>query len=117
MLGHLQTLLDGIIANPEERLAALPLLTAEVQHLMSEQQRVRPTNPLTVFPRGRARAITRRRFVKQVHRAPHAIAVKTRQETWTYEALNRSANRIAHTPDVTRCWRRTRGALLTMRRR
>ena len=45
MLGHLQTLLDGIIANPEERLGAPLLTAAEVQHLMSEQQRVRPTNP------------------------------------------------------------------------
>ena len=94
MLGHLQTLLDGIIAN-QERLAAPLLTAAEVQHLMSEQQRVRPTNPCNLS-RGRARAITRRRFVKQVHRAPHAIAVKTRQETLTYEALNRSANVSPH---------------------
>ncbi len=98
MLGHLQALLDGIIANPEERLAALPLLTAaEVQHLMSEQQRVRPTNPFVVFPREELEQSLSERFVKQVHRAPHAIAVKTRQETLTYEALNQSANRIAHT--------------------
>ena len=37
LVGHFQTLLDGIVANPEERLDSLPLLTsAECQQVLVE---------------------------------------------------------------------------------
>ena len=32
MAGHLQTLLEGIVADPEQRLSRLPLLTADERH-------------------------------------------------------------------------------------
>ena len=34
MAGHLQTLLEGIVADPEQRLSQLPLLTADERHRM-----------------------------------------------------------------------------------
>jgi amino acid adenylation domain-containing protein len=36
------------------------------------------------------------RFEQQVRRHPDRLAVRTAQDTWTYEVLNRQANRIAH---------------------
>ena len=36
------------------------------------------------------------RFEQQVRRHPDRLAVRTAQDTWTYEVLNRRANRIAH---------------------
>jgi amino acid adenylation domain-containing protein len=36
------------------------------------------------------------RFEQQVRRHPDRLAVRTAQDTWTYDALNRRANRIAH---------------------
>lgn len=35
------------------------------------------------------------RFEQQASKAPEAIAIRYRQETWTYAELNRSANRLA----------------------
>ena len=32
MLGHFQTLLEGIVANPEQRISELPLLTESERH-------------------------------------------------------------------------------------
>jgi non-ribosomal peptide synthetase component F len=36
------------------------------------------------------------RFERQVARYPDRIAVKTRGHTFTYDELNRAANRVAH---------------------
>lgn len=36
------------------------------------------------------------RFESQVRKYPHRLAVKTRTEELTYDELNRSANRVAH---------------------
>ena len=37
-----------------------------------------------------------RRFEMQVRRRPERLAVETREHAWSYETLNRAANRIAH---------------------
>ena len=37
------------------------------------------------------------RFEQQVKKYPQNIAVKTKNDEWTYQALNRAANRIAQT--------------------
>ena len=50
--GHLQTLLEGIVANPAQRLSDLPLLTAaERQHLLVTWNTTQTTIPrLVTFP-------------------------------------------------------------------
>jgi amino acid adenylation domain-containing protein len=96
MLGHFQTLLNGIVTDAGQRLSTLPLLTSdERQHLVTQRQHVRPTNPFTVFPKEEIEQSLTDRFVKQVQRFPHNIAVKTKHEAWTYEVLNRKANSVA----------------------
>src|SRR4028119_73005 len=51
MLGHFQTLLEGILVNPDQRLWDLPLLTAAEQHqlLVSNQQQKTTTDELRCF--------------------------------------------------------------------
>ncbi len=98
MLGHFHTVLDGIVATPGERLAALLLLTAaERQHVAHQNQRVRPPHPFVVLPKTALAQSLTDRFVQQVQRFPNNIAVKTKQGAWTYAALNHRANRIART--------------------
>ena len=69
MLGHFQTLLEGVVANPEQRLAELPLLTAS------------RTAPVAGRVERHPKWITQRDtcfqqlFEAQVERTPEAIAV------------------------------------------
>jgi non-ribosomal peptide synthetase component F len=37
-----------------------------------------------------------RRFEQQVQRVPDHVAVRTIEQSWTYMALNQSANAVAH---------------------
>jgi amino acid adenylation domain-containing protein len=97
LLGHFQTLLEGIVANPARHISSIPLLTdAERQHLAHRRQRVRPTNIFVDFSTDDLEQSLPDRFVKQVQQYPQHVAVKTHQETWSYAALNRVANRITH---------------------
>jgi amino acid adenylation domain-containing protein len=96
MLDHFQTLLNGIVTDPGQRLSVLPSgAAAERQHLITHWQRVHPTNPFVVFRKAEIEQSLADRFVKQVQRFPHNIAVKTKHNAWTYEALNQKANHIA----------------------
>ena len=89
MLGHFQTLLEGIIADPEQRLADLPLLTAaEKQQLLVEWN-----NTTTDYPQD---TCLHELFEAQVERTPDAVAVVCNGQQLTYSALNRRANQLAH---------------------
>jgi amino acid adenylation domain-containing protein len=89
MLGHLRTLLEGVIANPEERLSELPILSgAERQQLLVEWNDTRIDYPKDLF--------IQQLFEAQVERTPDAIAVVFEHEQLTYAELNRRSNRIAH---------------------
>jgi amino acid adenylation domain-containing protein len=89
MLGHYENLLKGIVANPEERLSMLPLLTdAERQQLLLEWN-----DTTTDYPRNEC---IHELFEVQVERSPDAIAVVFEDEQLTYAQLNVRANQLAH---------------------
>jgi non-ribosomal peptide synthetase component F len=89
MAGHLQTLLEGIVADPEQRLSALPLLTAdERQRLLVEWN-----DTGTGYPQDQC---LHQVFEAQVTQTPHAVAVVCADEHLTYRELNRRANQVAH---------------------
>ena len=89
MAGHFQTLLEGVVANPEQRLSELPLLTeAERQQLLVEWSDTR-----TDFAQD---ACLHRLFEAQVEKTPEAVAVVFEDEQLTYRELNRRANQLAH---------------------
>ncbi len=90
MLGHLQTLLEGIVANPEQRLADLPLLTpSEWQQVAQEWNATE-----AAYPQDQC---VPELFEAQAVQQPDAVAVAFEDQHMTYQALNHSANQLAHT--------------------
>jgi amino acid adenylation domain-containing protein len=89
MAAHFQTLLEGVVAHPEQSLAALPLLTeAERHQLLSEWNNTQADYPLD--------HCIHQRFEEQVERTPDANAVTYQQQKLTYRELNSKANQLAH---------------------
>jgi amino acid adenylation domain-containing protein len=89
MVGHLQTLLESIVANPKQRIAELPLLTATEQH----QLLVEWNNTQTEYPQDKC---IHQLFESQVEKTPDAVAVVFVDEHLTYRELNKQANQLAH---------------------
>ncbi|WP_442938107.1 amino acid adenylation domain-containing protein [Nostoc sp.] len=89
MLGHFQTLLEGIVTNPQQHLAQLPLLTAT-----EEQQLLVEWNDTQVdYLQDKS---IHQLFEEQVERTPDAIAVVFENQQLTYNQLNAKANQLAH---------------------
>lgn len=96
MLGHFQTLLGGIVANPDHRISRLSLLTKEERNQLSTRANpIRVTNPFVEFRKEEIEQSIPSRFEQQAARDPDHIAVRTRNHRWTYRELNQTANRIA----------------------
>ncbi len=89
MIGHFQTLLEGIAANPEQRISALPLLTdPERQQLLIEWNDTKRD-----YPKDKC---IHELFEAQVERTPDAIALVFEEQQLTYRELNNRANQLAH---------------------
>lgn len=88
MVGHWQELLAGIITNPQQHIAELPLLTS------AEKQQLWEWNCTQAnFPKD---ACIHQLFEAQVERTPDAIAVIFEDQNLTYRELNQQANQLAH---------------------
>jgi amino acid adenylation domain-containing protein len=86
---HFETLLEGIVAAPDESVYRLPLLTkAEQQSLLLAGQ-----GPQVAYPQGKC---LHELFEAQVERSPDEAAVVARNGTLSFRQLNRAANRLAH---------------------
>ncbi|MEL6763796.1 MAG: amino acid adenylation domain-containing protein, partial [Cyanobacteria bacterium J06607_6] len=89
MLGHFQTLLAGILANPDRPVAELPLLSSADRHqVLVTWNQTSVSQPSQCF---------HQRFEQQVEQTPDAIAVTDPTQQLTYYQLNRRANQLAHT--------------------
>jgi amino acid adenylation domain-containing protein/non-ribosomal peptide synthase protein (TIGR01720 family) len=88
MLGHYQTLLEGIVTNPDQCLSNLPLLTEAERHQLLERNKSR-----AIYPKD---SCLHDLFEAQVERTPDAIAVACEGERLTYRELNARANQLAH---------------------
>ncbi|MBP5972479.1 amino acid adenylation domain-containing protein [Brasilonema sp. CT11] len=89
MTGHFQTLLEGIVANPKERISQLPLLTdPEQQQLLVEWNDTQADYPVD--------KCIHQLFESQVERTPDAVAVVFENQQLTYRQLNGRANQLAH---------------------
>ncbi|MEH2080879.1 MAG: condensation domain-containing protein [Nostoc sp.] len=99
MAGHFQTLLEGIVANLEQPIAQLPILTAAEQHKLL----VEWNNTQTDYPKDKC---IHQLFEAQVERTPDALVVvfvderseasRRVDEQLTYHELNCRANQLAH---------------------
>lgn len=90
LLGHLSTMLNGMICNPQQRLAELPLLTEEER----TQILVRWNGDPAPLPRY---TCLHHAFAAQAEQTPDALAVVYEGSGLTYRELNRRANRLAQT--------------------
>src|SRR5947209_8073863 len=89
MVGHFQTMLEGIVANPEQRLPELPLLTAtERQQLLADWNATEAE-----YPKDQC---VHQLFETQVEHTPDAVAVIFEEQQLTYHDLNVRANQLAH---------------------
>ena len=88
MLGHLRTLLEGIAANPEQKVGKLPLLTSPERH----QLLVEWNQTEVDYPRDKC---VHQLFEAQVENAPDAVAVVFDQSELTYAKLNAQSNQLA----------------------
>ncbi|MBP5971506.1 amino acid adenylation domain-containing protein [Brasilonema sp. CT11] len=89
MTGHFVTLLEGIIANPEQQISQLPLLTQqEQQKLLVEWNDTAVNYPLD--------KCIHQLFEEQVEHTPNAVAVEFENQQLTYYELNYRANQLAH---------------------
>ncbi|MFB2922783.1 MULTISPECIES: amino acid adenylation domain-containing protein [Aerosakkonema] len=89
MIEHWQTLLGGIVANPEQKLSDLPILTAIEKHrLLGEWNQTQQEYPKNLS--------IHQLFETQVEQTPDTVAVIFKDEQLTYRELNTKANQLAH---------------------
>lgn len=89
LLGHLQVLLENIVADPSQRLSALSILTpAERGQMLVDWNATRKKYSVE--------QCFHQLFEAQVERAPEAIALVFEDQQLTYRELNRRANQLAH---------------------
>jgi amino acid adenylation domain-containing protein/non-ribosomal peptide synthase protein (TIGR01720 family) len=89
LLGNFQTLLAGIVSNPEQSLSQLPLLTNSQQ----QQLLVEWNDTERDYPRNHC---IHELFEKQAELTPDAVAVEFAGQKLTYSELNNRANQLAH---------------------
>jgi len=89
MLTHFQTLLEGIVTHPQQRIVDLPLLSKdEHQHILVD---LNATD--TAYP---AEMCAHELVSMQAVKTPGAIVMISQQEVLTYQELNQRANQLAH---------------------
>ena len=87
-IGYFQTLLRGMVENPQQPVTHLPLLTGTQVHelLLAGQGKI------TSYPHECIHHL----FEQQVERNPDAIAVECSGQLLSYGELNQRANQLAH---------------------
>jgi amino acid adenylation domain-containing protein len=88
MAGHYRTLLEGIVAEPERRMASLPLLTPAERH----QILIEWNDTEAEYPRD---ATLHELFEAQAARTPEATAFLSESGNVSYRDLNCRANQLA----------------------
>jgi len=89
MLGHYQTILESVAADPAQRISRIPILTRpERQQLLDEWNATEADHP--------AESCIHQLFEWQATRNPQAIAVQSEEAQLTWGELNRNANQAAH---------------------
>ncbi|MBX9256329.1 amino acid adenylation domain-containing protein [Desmonostoc muscorum CCALA 125] len=88
MVEQYQTLLEGIVTNPEQRVSELPLLTATQHQLLESWNQTHKE-----YSSGEC---VHHLFAAQVELTPDAIALKQDGQKLTYRELSDRANQLAH---------------------
>ena len=89
MAGHLQTLLESIVADPDRSIATLPLLSAQEQ----KRSLLEWNDTAAPYPKD---SCIHELFEHQTARAPDAVALECEDKKISYRELNARANRLAY---------------------
>jgi amino acid adenylation domain-containing protein len=89
MLKHFQTLLESVVADPDQRLSDVPLLTDKEQH----QLLVEWNDTQADYTQDKC---IHQLFEEQVAKTPDAVAVVFEDQQLTYRQLNERSNQLAH---------------------
>ncbi|MCF5434524.1 amino acid adenylation domain-containing protein, partial [Pseudomonas syringae] len=89
MAGHLQVLLEGMVADDQQSVGELPLLSCEQRRQVLESF----NDTVAAYP---ADKLIHQLFEEQVAQQPDALAVVDDAGSLTYGELNARANRLAH---------------------
>jgi amino acid adenylation domain-containing protein len=89
MAGHFQTLLTEIVANPQQPVSKIPLLTEAEQHRLL----VEWNNTKVDYPQPKS---IHQLLEAQVELTPNAVAVVFQDSEITYQELNTQANQLAY---------------------
>jgi amino acid adenylation domain-containing protein len=88
MAAHFLRLLEAMVATPERRLSALPMMSAaETSRIVIDWNRT---------DEAPARTCVHQIFEANTERTPAAVAVQCEHAAMTYGSLNEKANRLAH---------------------
>ncbi|MBZ8179842.1 non-ribosomal peptide synthetase [Oscillatoria salina] len=88
LIENFQTLLTGIVANPERKISQLPLLTSQQQQILTQWNNTQADYPQTTS--------LDRLFNQQVEQTPDNIALISPTEKLTYQQLNQKVNQLAN---------------------
>jgi amino acid adenylation domain-containing protein len=89
MAGHFQVLLRGVVANPDERISNLPLLSShEAQQLLLQWNETDAEYPKDLC--------LHQIFERQAEKTPDAAALIFEEQRLTFAELNARANQVAH---------------------
>lgn len=89
LVHHCETFLSALLAQPDQPLACVPLLTEREQHqILYEWNATQAEYPHTLC--------LHQIFEEQVRKTPEAIAVVYEETQLTYRELNRRANQLAY---------------------
>ncbi|WP_346397669.1 non-ribosomal peptide synthetase [Pseudomonas syringae] len=89
MAGHLQVLLEGMVADDQQAVGELPLLSCEQRRQVLESF----NDTAAAYP---ADKLLHQLFEEQAAQQPDALAVVDETASLTYGELNARANRLAH---------------------
>lgn len=89
MISHWQVLLEGVVAQPNQQISHLPIMTAAERHQLLVSWNDTQVN----YPKDKC---THQLFEEQVERTPDAVAVVFEDQQLTYRELNEKANQLAY---------------------
>jgi amino acid adenylation domain-containing protein len=89
LVGHLRTLLEGVVANSERKVSELPLLSSGERDMLLRTWNVTGRD----YP---SHQCLHALFEQKVERAPEAVAIVFEDQELTYGELNTRANGVAH---------------------
>src|SRR5205085_1022487 len=89
MIGHLKVLLGGLVAEPEQAVARLPLLTEAERYELTRLY----NDTAVAYPSDQC---IHELFSAQAERTPDAVAVVYEEEQVSYGELHRRSNQLGH---------------------